>query len=209
VADETAIGALVVAAIGVASSPITAWLTYRWARKGEAERWTREREAEKDRWGRERDAEHERWTRDDSARRVERGEKAAGEVLTVVDAARLQLQAQGPVSQKDFQPAYHEIRRLADLITDDETRDRLYEVASALFYYRQADRVTQFLTRWNVGHTITDAAHLVVRAYLKGEPCPATPRLERLSALIAEGAEEIADEIGEDVDPDPLDEAPA
>lgn len=202
-ADETAIGALVVAAIGVASGPVTAWLTYRWARKGEAERWDREREAEKDRWGRERDAEQERWKREDSTRRVERGEKAAGELLTVVDASRLQLAAYGPVKQMDFQPAYHEIRRLADLITDDAVRDRMYEVAEAVFYYRQAERVSQFLSRWNVGRTYADAAHAVVRAYLKGQPCPETPRLTRLSSLIEEGGAEIAEEIDDD-EPDPL-----
>ncbi len=202
-ADEIAIGALVVAAIGVASGPTTAWLTYRWSRRGEAERWSREREAETDRWDRERDAERERWKREDSARRVERGEKAAGDLLTMVDGARLQLAAYGPVNQMDFQPAYHEIRRLADLITADAVRDRMYEVAEAVFYYRQAERVAQFLSRWNVGRTYADAAHLVVRAYLNGQPCPATPRLRRLSSLIAEGGAEIADEM-DDNEPDPL-----
>lgn len=203
VADEIAIGALAVAAIGVASGPATAWLTSRWARKSEVERWNRERGAEKERWTRERHAEGERWKREDSARRVERGEKAAGELLTVVDAARLQLVEHGPVKPMDFQPTYHEIRRLADLITDDGVRDRLYEVAEAVFYYHQALMVEEGLSRWNVGRTYADAAHSVIRAYLKGKPCPATPRLARLTALIAEGAAQILEEIDEDL-PDPL-----
>ena len=138
-ADETAIGALVVAAIGVGSGPATAWLTYRWARKADA-----------DRWGRERDAEKERWRREDNARRVERGEKAAGDVLTVVDTARLQLTGMGRVQQMDFQPSYHEIRRLANLITDDEVRQRIFEVAEAVFYYHQAQRAEEALTRWSI-----------------------------------------------------------
>lgn len=191
-ADGTEIGALIVAAMAVASGPITARLTYDWTRKADADRWQRERAAEA-----------ERWQREDNARRVERGEAAAGEILTIVDKARLRLAGFERVGQMDFQPSYHEIRRLANLITDDEVQRRIFEVADAVFYYHQAQAVEKTLGDSNIAHTYAEAAHLVLRAYLQGRPCPATPRLARLTALIAEGGAYIDARLDDD-GPDPL-----
>jgi hypothetical protein len=106
----------------------------------------------------------------------------------------------GPSSRWTFSPP---TTRYAASPISLRTMDRLYEVAEAVFYYHQALMVEEGLSRWNVGRTYADAAHSVIRAYLKGKPCPATPRLARLTALIAEGAAQILEEIDEDL-PDPL-----
>jgi hypothetical protein len=103
----------------------------------------------------------------------------------------------------DFEPSYHEIRRLANLITDDEVQRRIFEVADAVFYYQQAQAVAEGLGNSNIAYTYADAAHLVLRAYLQGRPCPATPRLERLTALIEEGGMYIDAHLDDD-GPDPL-----
>lgn len=190
--DVTEIGALIVAGIGVASAPITARLAYSWARRQDAERWQRERVAETD-----------RWHRADDVRRIERGEAAAGQILTLVDQARLKLM-RSKSGQMEFEHTYHEIRRLANVLTDDVVQARIFEVADALFFYQQAEMDEPRLSRGNIAHAYAEAAHQVLRAYLLGRACPATPRLSRLTALIASGGERfLADSF--DDDPDPLD----
>src|SRR5687767_3479561 len=116
-------GALIVAALSVIMSPITAWLTFRWGREQERERLASERAADE-----------VRWQRDERTRRVVRGEEAAGRLLELVDEATADFKDE----QAAMHPTYIEMRRRAELLTDDATRDRLFQVADVLYYAHQA-----------------------------------------------------------------------
>lgn len=177
-AGETEIGALIVAAISVATGPITARLAYGWSRKQDSDKWERERIAEKTRWDRE-----------DELRRKERGEKAALEILTLVSKARMMWALpsnQTDVKQADFASTYQDIRRLANELADEEVYARVLEVAEAIFYYPLATAAEQ-ITEWEISRDYEHAADQVLRAYLQGRPCPATPALARLVQLIDQG----------------------
>jgi len=189
--DNTTL-ALVVAGLGVLATPLTAWLTFRWTRASEKERWYRER-----------DSDVERWEREERKRRLLRGEDAAKEILTAVDKAQIVL-ARGEKSESSEQlrPLYHEIKQQAELLTDDHAQARIAEIADNILYNSQARELNQHLTLWTIGHTCSDAAHAILRAYLHGRPLPETPRMDRLQVLHKEGGAYLED-VYDDYD-DPL-----
>lgn len=193
---DTTQWALVVAALGVLVSPFTSWLTFLWSRSTERERWDREREADA-----------ARWDRDERRRRLLRGEDAAKEVLIAVDQAKLILEhgsrkGEGETLQNRLEPVYHHIRQQADLLTDDEAQSRIAAIADNLYYYTQAmEAAHPFLSTWSIGHTCSDAAHAILRAYLHGRPLPETPRMARLQRLHDEGGERLAKEFADEFDP--------
>jgi hypothetical protein len=194
-------GALVVAALSVIATPLTAWLTFRWTRTSERERWQREGEADL-----------ERWDRDERRRRVSRGEDAAKEILTAVDKAQIVLanaRKDGGSVTGGLQPTYHYIKQQAELLTDDEAQVRIAQIADNLYYHSQAQEIRPDLTLWAIGHTCSDAAHAILRAYLHGRPLPATPRMARLQKLHDNGGDYLGDVYGTDDDPldEPKDEA--
>lgn len=190
--------ALVIAALGILASPATAWLTYRWTNNSERARQSHELRLES-----------ARWEREDAARRLRRGEEAASELVTIIDRASIKLRASGGRVQAEFEPDYYEIRRLTLLLTDDATRSRMLNVADAVYFFHVGQQVEPDLDASSIAHAYTAAAHDVLRAYLLGRPCPETPRLARLIALIEEGGEWLADTVGEDGGPDPLGEPTA
>lgn len=191
-------GALVVAALSVLATPLTAWLTYRWTRSTEEARWVHEG-----------DTEAQRWNRQEESRRIQRGEDAARDLVKVVTQAALELRASGKYEQSAYAHYYHEIRGLSLMLTDDATRDRMLQIADAFYFWESAREATPFISHWTVGSTCSHAANEILHAYMLGRPCPPSPRLARLTALIEEGGEIIAKEIGEDLEPDPLAEPEA
>jgi hypothetical protein len=173
-------GALLVAALGVLSGPVTAWLSFRWGREQERERRANER-----------DADAERWQREERRRRVLRGEEAAGRLLEAIDNTGAQFATLGGkgATQEALQPIYTEVRRLAELLTDDLVRDKMFQIASAIFYWEQATYINPNVGGYAVGRAVTEAGHDVLRAYLHERALPATERLDRLTALINDGGE--------------------
>jgi hypothetical protein len=197
----TALASVGVAALAVIFAPLTARLTYKWTKAADDERWKRER-----------DADSERWDREERKRRILRGEEAAKEVLTDVDRALLILtrtdRADDESIYDELRPVYHHIRQQAELLTDDEAQARILKVADNIYYHSQARELAPNVTRWVVGHTCSDTAHAILRAYLHGRPLPRTPRMERLQHLHDEGGE-LLEEIHESEDPlaEPPDQA--
>lgn len=184
--DATA-GALIVAALSVIATPITAWLTFRWGRDQERERLASERAAES-----------ERWDRDERKRRLLRGEEAALKLLEVVDDTAL-LFLDYKARQGDLKATYHEVRRLAELLTDDATRDKVFQVAEAIYYFNQAVKGSEgTLGQFGIANAFRDAAHGAIRAYLHDRPQPPTARFDRLIALMNEGSEMYEDETPDD-----------
>lgn len=186
------------ALVGGAFALAVSFLTSLWNRQGEKERRAAELVAEKD-----------RWDRQELARRTQRGEDAAKDILTTIDETRVLLADATKEErfgiQKELQPLYLRIQQQAELLTDDEARSRIVMVADNLYYFSQAQQVSQYLTAFNIAWTCSEAAHLVLRAYLHGQPIPATPRLDRLQALHVEGGELLSD-YHDDEPPDPLDD---
>lgn len=84
-------GALVIAALSVIVTGVTAVVAPWWARKTERERWDNEREAEAT-----------RWARQEGTRRTQRGEDAALELIGVVDKAASQMRSLGKYQQSEF-----------------------------------------------------------------------------------------------------------
>ncbi len=192
---DTTIAALAVAALSVIATPITAWFTFRWTRNIDRERWQRDR-----------DADAERWDRDELKRRVLRGEEAAKEILTDVDTAMVllaQAQAAGKPDSDLTTPIYHHILQQAELLTDDEAQARIVQIASNLYYTGQTLEAHPDITLWTIGHTCSDAAHAILRAYLHGRPLPETRRMARLQRFHNAGAEQLAEIFA---DEDPLEE---
>ena len=181
-----AIGSLVVAALGVGVSPYTARKSYEWSRN----------------------ADDERSRRAEVARRVQRGEDAANEILTLADEAAMLMTGwtgKAP-GQEEFKGFHHAVRQKAELLTDDAVRSRMFDVANSLYYFGQAQEASYGqLSRWSIARAYQSAAHDVLRAYLHGRPCPDTPRLARLTDLIAKGGDLIAEQVDEE-EADPLDE---
>jgi hypothetical protein len=115
------------------------------------------------------------------------------------------MRSLGEYQQGQFKSYYHDIHRLALLLTDDEARDRMLDVASGLYFFEQARDVKRMLSHWTAAGACAHASHDVLRAYLLGRPVPPTPRLARLTALVDEGSRWLAHEL-EDEGPNPLDE---
>jgi hypothetical protein len=184
-------GALIVAALSVLMTPVTAWLTFRWGRNQERERLASVRAADE-----------ARWQREERTRRVVRGEEAAGRLLELVDEATTNFK----VDQAGLYLTYIEMRRRAELLTDDATRDRLFQVADALYYAHQAVEAEPRLGGHQIGSTAASAAHAVIRAYLHERPLPDLPRLDRLRALKDKGGRIISESLDEEDWFDPLSE---
>jgi hypothetical protein len=182
-------GALIVAALSVLMTPITAWLTFRWGREQERERLTSERAADE-----------ARWQREERTRRVVRGEEAAGRLLELVDEATTNFKD----DQGALYPTYIEMRRRAELLTDDAARDRLFQVADALYYAHQSMEAEPRLTSFRIGSTAANSAHAVIRAYLHQRPMPDLQRFDRLRALKDKGGQMIYKSLGDEDLFDPL-----
>jgi len=185
-------GALIVAALSVIATPITAWLTFRWGRDQERERTAGERLAESD-----------RWQREEVKRRQLRGEEAAGRLLEVIDDAAMVFTS-NKAKQEDLKPTYHEVRRLSELLTDDATRDKIFLVAKALYFFHSATMADQNLGQMAIGTAFSDAAHAVIRSYLLERPLPETPRFDRLLEIMEEGSQMYAEEMEDEDFYDPL-----
>ncbi|MEA2622761.1 MAG: hypothetical protein QOH61_1671 [Chloroflexota bacterium] len=199
---DTTTGALIVAALSVIATPLTAWLTFRWTRTTEAERSIREREGER-----------EGYERAEKNRRLLRGEEAANDILAAVDDAQLVLSMadregnEGMALYDELRPLYHRIKQQSELLTDDESQRRIGQIADNLYYHSQARELNPNLGLGQIAYTCSEAAHMIVRAYLLGRPMPVTQRMDRLQQLHEEG-EAFLREMHDD-DDDPLDEPTA
>lgn len=185
--DPTVV-ALFVAALTIAASSFNIWLTYRWTRQQERERRTAESETDA-----------AKWVREERKRRVLRGEDAAARLLELAD----EMAAMGD-SQTEMRPKFVEMRRLAELLTDDATRDRLFDVASAYYFVHQALRVEPNLMTSYAYGTADSAAHAVIRAYLHERPLPDLPKFDRLLELQREGSEFMSEMMDDEDRYDPL-----
>jgi len=187
-------GALIVAALSVLATPVTAWLTFRWGREQERERLASELAAEE-----------AKWQREERTRRVVRGEDAAGRLLELIDEATTGFKD----DQKEVYPTYIELRRRAELLTDDAARDRLFEVAECLYYAHQAKEANPRLMDYQIGNAAADAAHDVIRAYLHERPLPELRRLDRLVHFKNLGGELLSEMYDEEDYTDPLGDRPS
>jgi hypothetical protein len=187
-------GALLVAALSVVMTPLTAWFTFRWGRD-------QAREQMKDA----REAEAERFSKQEEARRVQRGEQAAMDLIGVVDSAAAYMGAQPTYHQSEYASIYREIRRISLLLTDEGARDRMLGMADCFFFFSSTVHTARSLTHRQAGWVCAGAAHDILHEYLLGRPTPGTPRFDRLRHLVDEGSKYISHEIGED-EPDDLDE---
>ena len=194
-----ALASVGVAALGLIFGPLTALITHRLTRQADEVRFAQERTAEAD-----------RWTKGQDTRRIQRGEEAANQILLLVDQAATSLDEDPSLKQKDYRNTYHDLKRLAESLTDDATRDRVLQIASVIYFHWNLDLLREYhVNARDVSHTFREATHAVIHAYLVGRPCPATPRLAKLSGLIDEAANYLDEMSADEAEPGPLDGIPS